>query len=106
MAIDELLDEHEQGERVQAWLRHNAVGIIAGVVLALGLVGGWRWWQARLDQQQLQAGETYQSVLKAIEADDLAGAQSRAAALQGGTFSALVALDLARAQVGAGQRDA
>ena len=45
MAIDELLDEHEQGERVRAWLRENALGIIGGIALGLGLIYGWQWWQ-------------------------------------------------------------
>ena len=33
MAIDELLDEREQGERVKAWLRDNSLGLIGGLVL-------------------------------------------------------------------------
>lgn len=44
MAIDDLLDEHEQGERVRTWLRDNAAGLIGGLALGLLLIWGWRWW--------------------------------------------------------------
>lgn len=106
MALDELLDEHEQSERVRDWLRRNALGIIGGVIIGLGLVGGWKWWQSHLHQQRVAAGETYQAVLDSLHAGDLKKAQAQAAGLKEGAFAALVALDLAKAQLDAGQRDA
>jgi predicted negative regulator of RcsB-dependent stress response len=106
MALDELLDEHEQSERVRDWLRHNALGIIGGVVLGLGAVGGFKWWQAQAHEARVQSGETYQSVLDSLKAGDLKKAQAQAAGLKEGAFAALVALDLAKAQLDAGQRDA
>ena len=33
MAIDDLLDEHEQSERVRTWLRDNAGGLVGGQVM-------------------------------------------------------------------------
>lgn len=106
MAIDELLDEHEQGERVRDWLRHNAAGLIGGVVLGLALIGGWKWWESRAHAQRVQAGETYQSVLRSIEGGDLDAARAGAGKLKGGAYATLTMLDLAKAQVDAGDRDA
>ena len=40
MAIDDLLDEHEQSERVRSWIRSNAIGLIGGVGLGLGAIAG------------------------------------------------------------------
>ena len=40
MAIDDLLDEHEQSERVRSWLRKNGVSILAGVAIAIGRIAG------------------------------------------------------------------
>ncbi len=40
MALDDLLDEHEQSERVRDWLRQNALGMITGVALGLGAIVG------------------------------------------------------------------
>ena len=52
MAIDDLLDEHEQSERVRGWLRQNGAGLIGGVASGLGLIGGWQWWQQHQAAQQ------------------------------------------------------
>jgi predicted negative regulator of RcsB-dependent stress response len=106
MAIDELLDEHEQSERVRGWLRSNGAGIIGGVVLGLGLIGGWQWWQKHEQQQRAQAGERYTAALKALEGGDPAKAKAQVAALQDSAYQGLGALSMAKAQADAGQRDA
>lgn len=106
MAIDELLDEHEQGERVRDWLRRNAAGLVGGLLLGLALIGGWKWWQAHALEQRVQAGESYRSVQRAIEAGDLDTAAAQAGRLDGGAYATLAMLELAKAQVDAGDRDA
>src|SRR6476619_1912863 len=105
MAIDDLLDEHEQGEKVRTWLRDNGAGLIGGVVLGLALIGGWQWWQKQQGGKQIQAGEHYQAALKTIESKDLKKAAPQVADLKG-VYSTLAALELAKAQLDAGQRDA
>ena len=106
MAIDDLLDEHEQGERVRTWLRENGAGVLGGVVLGLVLIAGWQWWQKQREQQRLQAGEQFQAVTDAVTAGKLKPAQELAARLPQGTYATLAALEVAKAQVDAGQRDA
>lgn len=105
MALDELLDEHEQSEKVRNWLRSNSLGLIGGLALGLAIIGGWKWWQQHAHQQRIQAGASYQAVLKSLEAGDLDKATGQAAALQDGPYAQLVALDLAKAQLDAGKRD-
>jgi predicted negative regulator of RcsB-dependent stress response len=105
MAIDDLLDEHEQGEKVRTWLRENGAGLIGGVALGLALIGGWQWWQKQQGGKQIAAAEHYQVALKAIEAKDLKQAEPKVAALHG-VYATLAALDMAKAQLDAGQRDA
>lgn len=106
MAIDDLLDEHEQSERVRNWLQRNGIGLIGGFALGLGLIAGWQWWQKRTENRYLQAGETFQSVARNLQTKNLKQAQAEAAKLQGGAYAALAALDMAKAQLDAGQRDA
>lgn len=106
MAIDDLPDEHEQGERVRTWLRENGFGILAGIVVAFALVGGWRWWQGDQHTRRVEAGMTYQRMVADLAAGDLADAQRQVAALQGGSYGVLAALDLARAQVEAAEHEA
>ncbi len=105
MAIDELLDEHEQSERVRNWLRQNAAGLIGGVALGLAAIYGWFWWKDQATAKQMQASDTYQSVIDEIQAGKLKEAQSKAAGLKDTAFAALAALDLAKAQVDGGKRD-
>ncbi len=105
MAIDDLLDEHEQSERVQAWLRQNAIGLIGGVALGLAAIYGWYWWQDQTEAKRLKASDGYQLVQDQIKAGKLKDAQTATAALKETPFAALAALDIAKAQVDGGKRD-
>jgi len=106
MALDELLDEHEQSERVKAWLRNNALSLIGGLLIGLGLIGGWTWWDTHRHEQKQAAGDTYQAMLTALDAGDLDAAGRAADGLQQGPYAGLVALNLARAHVDKGDLDA
>jgi predicted negative regulator of RcsB-dependent stress response len=103
MAIDDLLDEHEQSEKVRTWLQENALGLIGGVVLGLALIGGWQWWQQQQQTTRIAAGERYQAVIDNIQANKLKQAQAQVAGLDTGAYAPLGALQLAKAQVAAGQ---
>jgi len=106
MALDELLDEHEQSERVKTWLRNHALSLIGGLAIGLGLIGGWKWWTQHRHTQQLAADDAYQAVLGALETGDLAAADHAAADLLQGAYAELIALDLAKAYVEKGDLDA
>lgn len=106
MAIDDLLDQHEQSERVRTWLRNNGAALIGGVLLGLAAIGGWKWWQQHEHARHVAVGQQYQAALQAIEAGDLAKAQPKVRALSDPPYASLASLQLARAQVLAGERDA
>lgn len=105
MAIDELLDEHEQSERVRRWVRENALGLVGGVVLGLSLVGGWKWWQGQQQGQREAEASRYETLQGQLKAQDMAKATATAASLRDGSYATLVALDLAKAQAMSGKRD-
>ncbi|HYG05717.1 MAG TPA: tetratricopeptide repeat protein [Stenotrophomonas sp.] len=109
MAIDDLLDEHEQGERVRSWLRKNGAGLIGGVVVGLGLIMGWQWWQKQQVTHAAEAGRRYDAVVKGVEAGKLDEAskamQELSASKSAGIYVDLAALDLAKAQVEAGKNE-
>ncbi|MDQ3286648.1 MAG: tetratricopeptide repeat protein [Pseudomonadota bacterium] len=105
MAIDDILDEHEQSERVLEWLRRNGAGLIAGVVLGMAAIGGWKFWEDRQQKQQVAAANQYQAAVDAIEAGDPQAA-AKVEALGSNAYAALAKLRLAKAQADAGQRDA
>ncbi|OLG30085.1 tetratricopeptide repeat protein, partial [Xanthomonas oryzae] len=71
MAIDDLLDEHEQGERVRSWLRNNGAGLVGGVLVGLVLILGWQWWQKYTNTELVEANTRYEAVVKSIQAKNL-----------------------------------
>lgn len=105
MAIDDILDEHEQSERVLEWLRHNGAGLIGGIVLGMAAIGGWKWWQHHQQQQEVVVASQYQAAIDAIQVGDKqAGVKVKA--LGAKVYGTLAALELAESQVTAGERDA
>jgi predicted negative regulator of RcsB-dependent stress response len=67
--VSEYLSEKEQWELVKTWFRENGLWIVAGVIVGGGLLGGWRWWQDRLDRQGIDASAKYQEVVTAFTTD-------------------------------------
>lgn len=108
MAIDDLLDEHEQGERVRTWLRKNGAGIFGGIVLGIGAIAGWQWWQKEQVGKLADANARYEAVSRSLQSKQLDEAAKEVAALEGGKagiYADLASLELAKAQVEAGKND-
>lgn len=107
MALDDLLDEHEQSERVRSWIRSNALGLLGGIALGFALIAGWQWWQKQQQADRHGASNRYQAAVAATAGGDLAKAKSAVAAVPAdSTYATLAALRLAKAQVEGDQRDA
>ncbi|MGE8281764.1 MAG: YfgM family protein [Stenotrophomonas sp.] len=108
MAIDDLLDEHEQGERVRTWLRKNGAGIFGGIVLGIGAIAGWQWWQKEQVGKLAEANARYEAVSRSLQSAKLDEAAKEVAALEGGKagiYADLASLELAKAQVEAGKNE-
>ena len=103
MAIDELLDEREQGERVKAWLRDNSLGLIGGLVLGAVVIFGWQFWKQRTHAQAVEQNIAYESTLRDMLGGDLDKAAQRVADLPDGAYGELAALQLAKAQLDAAE---
>lgn len=106
MALDELLDEHEQGEKVRTWLKENGLGIVGGLALGLALIGGGKWWLQQQHQERVATGEAYDRMVATIQAGDIGQASSAADALADSSYAPLAALTLAKGQLEGGDRDA
>lgn len=105
MALDDILDEHEQSERVLAWLRRNGAALIGGIALGLALIFGWHWWQGRQQAAQADAAARFQTMVDAFEAGNLSE-RSKLESFEQPIYRTLGGLALAKAQLAAGQRDA
>lgn len=98
---NELIDEHEQGERVRQWLRDNASAIIGGVAVGLSLIFGWQWWERSQVERKITAATQYQALLDASESGDTAamdGLAERLGSDHGNTVYASLALMLKASQ--------
>ncbi|HJR14762.1 MAG TPA: tetratricopeptide repeat protein [Rhodanobacteraceae bacterium] len=63
-------DEYEQSEQVRKWIKENGIAVVVGVVLALGLIFGWRQWQAHKTNNELQAASQFAVVQNAVQTGD------------------------------------
>jgi predicted negative regulator of RcsB-dependent stress response len=109
MAIDDLLDEHEQGERVRSWIRNNGLGLVGGIGLGLAAIVGWQWWQGQQAQGRMAVNAQFDQAVTAFQAGRLPEDRGRAtiATIAGGnaTLGTLAALQLAGEYARAGRRD-
>jgi len=72
--VEDYLSEKERWEWVRAQVRENAPAVIAAVIVVLGALAGWRWWQDRQDAARVAASGRYMSMVEAIEHGDHAQA--------------------------------
>ena len=95
--------EEQQAEQVRQWWRENGKLVVAGVVLGLAAVFGWRWWQTEQIVRAEAASAIYQQVLSAASADNAAGARAAAKQLLAkydtGTYAVFTRLLLAKQAV-------
>ncbi|MBD8525295.1 YfgM family protein [Pseudomarimonas arenosa] len=103
----ELMDEHEQGERVRAWLKENGSSIVTGILLGVAGIFGWQWWGSNQEQQKHNAAAQYAELAEAVERNDRDGVQALLKSIEsdyGSTaYSVLGALHWADMQVDAGE---
>ncbi|WP_305906628.1 tetratricopeptide repeat protein [Methylomarinum sp. Ch1-1] len=59
--------EEQQVEALKRWWKTNGGSMIAGVVAALVLVGGWNFWRSYQQDKLNQASAQYQQLLEAAE---------------------------------------
>ena len=64
--MDYATDE-ERVEALKTWWKENGTAVIFGIVLGLGILGGWHWWQGNQATQALQASTLYSKLSLAIQ---------------------------------------
>ena len=106
----EVLDEHEQGELVQKWLRENALSILIGVGLGLLLIFGWQQWRAHRTTHRLDAATQFAVFNADLDKKDVDAAKAIAAKLQSDyadtPYATLAALRIADNAATRGDHDA
>lgn len=99
-------NEDQQVEQIKAFIKEYAPWVVAGLVIGLGSLFGWRYYQ---DNQLMAAQErtdSYQSMMDSLQfaegADAIAQSEPVAAALAGSEQGALAFMQLAQVSITAG----
>ncbi|MDX2417201.1 MAG: tetratricopeptide repeat protein [Xanthomonadales bacterium] len=107
--MSDLYDTHEQGERVKNWLRENGSAIVMGLVLAFGLMFGFKQWQVWETSKRQQASAEYQVMATLIKSNNIDAAVSNYEVLKAefpkSAYTSMAALMMAKARVFSGQFD-
>ena len=107
--MSDLYDTHEQGERVKSWLRENGSAIVMGLVLAFGLMFGFKQWQVWETSKRQQASAEYQVMASLIKADNMDAAVSNYEILKTeypkSAYTSMAAMMMAKSRLIAGQLD-
>jgi predicted negative regulator of RcsB-dependent stress response len=74
--VDDYLSEKEQWDWLKTQIMVNGPWIVAGIAAGALLLGGWHWWQARVDERAGQANALTRQVAQAFERGDRARAQT------------------------------
>jgi predicted negative regulator of RcsB-dependent stress response len=95
--VDVYATEEEQVESIKKWWKENGRSVIAGAMIGLGGVFGWRWWIEHRQQVAENASSAFEQLLTQAGSGDTATALDQAQRIDQGfggtayaTFSPLV----------------
>lgn len=57
--MDDFLTDEERAERFKKWWLENYKSVLAGIVIALIVIFGWRYWQHRTESRSLTASAMF-----------------------------------------------
>ncbi|ERK15629.1 YfgM family protein [Serratia fonticola] len=90
--------ENEQLDAVRNFFAENGKALVVGVVLGIGALVGWRYWQSNQTSSMMAASQSYQQVDVALasgKAEDVAAAEKFIQA-NDNSYGVFAALDLAK----------
>ena len=95
--------EEQQIEAIKGWWKKNGSSIITGVLIALIVVFGWRYWTQHKEAKAQQVSVAYQQILEALQKDEADVVESLGNNLvkdySDTSYAALAALALAKVKL-------
>jgi predicted negative regulator of RcsB-dependent stress response len=67
--VSDYLSDEEQLARLKSWWQRYGTPLVAGALVAVVAVGGWRWYQADVESRIHASSDLYASYLVAGEGD-------------------------------------
>ncbi|MGO2341741.1 YfgM family protein [Vibrio litoralis] len=101
-------DEEQQVEAIKDWWHANGKAVIIGVVVGIGGIVGWRYYQDTQTTAQETASHGYTAIVSNIEAKGIDAAASAQEFIDNNdktAYAVLTALQLAKVQIGADKLD-
>jgi len=62
--------DDEQVEKLKAWLKENGMSIVFGIVLGVGGISGYNYWQHYQQSRAAEASAHYETLLGALQSGD------------------------------------
>ncbi len=103
--MSDYLSDEEQVARLQTWWRSYGMLTIVGGVLALALVLGWRWYQARQAETVAAASALYDTYSQADDAGRAGVLNQLMGEFPDSTYTAFARMDAASRAVAEGKID-
>jgi predicted negative regulator of RcsB-dependent stress response len=100
--VDVYNTEEEQVQAIKQWWKENAVSLIAGIVIGLAVLGGYRFWTETKNTQAQEASVLYSEILSSAN-DKAKNVEILKADYSGTPYAALAALLLAKDNVNANE---
>ena len=105
--MDEDLSDLERLEAAKKWWNENYKSILLGATIAVVVVGGWRYWQHRVQSRSEAASAMFSDLLQSMKTHDDASALKTGGEIMDQysdtAYAAQAALAMAQAQVTAGK---
>jgi len=60
--------DEEQVEKLKAWLKENGLSIVLGIIIGVGGIGGYNYWNQMQDTAAVQASGHFTRMISALEA--------------------------------------
>lgn len=81
--VDEYLSDEERFEMAKKWWLENYKSIVAGALIAVLVVGGWRYWQYRVISRSQAAAAMFSELTAELAKQDKTGALATGKAILG-----------------------
>ena len=62
--------EEQQVQALKDWWSENGRAVIAGVVLGVGVIGGWTLWQGHVEKKTVAASDAFSGAIAALAQND------------------------------------
>lgn len=103
--MDVYSTEEEQVQAIKKWWKENSTSLIVGIVIAVAILGGYRYWTDYKQSQAQQASVLYNKVLSADAEYKILNTETLQSDFSATPYAALASLILAQEYINKNETD-